>query len=92
MSTDKCPKCGGKLEWYVCPTFGRCSCGFTTIKKEDESSNMLPAAKHRIRDLEVENERLKKALEFIEQAANTNGVQTDQYSVIRETAREALKK
>lgn len=49
-------------------------------------------AKDRVRELEAENERLKKALEFIEQAADVRGVVTDQYSVIRGVAQEALKK
>lgn len=56
--------------------------------------NMIEDAKRdkRLAELETENERLKKALAFIEQAADVRGVVTDQYSVIRGVAREALKK
>lgn len=58
--TDKCPKCGAELSWYVCPEATKCACGFrvSSRAKQMDPEMAISTALHRIRELEAQNARL----------------------------------
>ena len=76
--TDKCPKCGGELFWCEnCnPRFGYCQspdCAYETAATSSKTDPevMLPAALHRIRELEARIETLELTVKVLESDKQT---------------------